>query len=55
MTLDNTGAFRGAQLARAEKLFVLAMLGDDRAVSATYILGKAAYERDQGRQAAPTV
>ncbi len=37
----------------AEKLFVLAMLGDDRAVSATYILGKAAYERDQGRQTAP--
>lgn len=31
----------------AEKLFVLAMLGDDRTVAATYILGKAAYERDR--------
>lgn len=30
----------------AEKLFVLAMLGDDRAVSATYVLGAVAYQRD---------
>ena len=29
-----------------EKLFVLMMLGDDRAVSATYILGEVAYCRD---------
>lgn len=29
----------------AEKLFVLAILGDDRAVKATYVLGRAAYRR----------
>ena len=31
----------------AEKLFVLTMLGDDRAVAATYVMGQAAYRRDQ--------
>lgn len=31
----------------AERLFALMILGDDRAVAATYILGKPAYQRDQ--------
>jgi len=30
----------------ADKLFALAILGDDRAVKATYVLGKEAYHRD---------
>ena len=30
----------------ADKLFVLAILGDDRAVKATYVLGKEAYRRN---------
>jgi guanine deaminase len=29
-----------------DKLFVLAMLGDDRAVKATYVLGEEAYFRN---------
>lgn len=29
----------------ADRLFVMAMLGDDRAVQATYVLGEAAYRR----------
>jgi guanine deaminase len=32
----------------AEKLFVLMMLGDDRAVAATHIMGRRAYERQPG-------
>jgi guanine deaminase len=28
-----------------ERLFALMMLGDDRAVAATYVLGEAAYRR----------
>jgi guanine deaminase len=31
----------------AEKLFLLAMLGDDRAIAATYIMGQPAYRRDR--------
>ncbi|MFA5172150.1 MAG: guanine deaminase [Sulfuriferula sp.] len=31
----------------AERLFILMMLGDDRAVAATYIRGKSAYHRNQ--------
>jgi len=34
----------------AEKLFVMIMLGDDRAVAATHLMGRRAW---QGRQSGP--
>jgi guanine deaminase len=37
----------------AEKLFVLAMLGDDRAVKATYLLGKEVYRRTHSPDSRP--
>ena len=37
----------------AEKLFALAILGDDRAVARTYVAGKCAHERDKPQLSSP--
>ena len=45
LRLDSTSLARRMRpcVTPAEKLFALTMLGDDRAVAATYVMGAAAY------------
>ncbi len=45
-------ARRSAGVSLAERLFALQVLGDDRAVRRTYVLGRCAWDRDALRQAA---